>query len=337
MIEDVQEIWGLLEASGPSMDQFRVREVMNIELVAGRILLGLDNHHHRHLLIPVPQNTRLVTDRRSSGVQIVAHPLVDAGTLRTFVDLVCLKPHLQEMFSILVNEVLEMLKKNSSQPDQTCHQVLQRWRELLERDPSNLVGIEKLVGVFGELWFLREVTQRNPSAVQYWIGPRGSRHDFAFGTLAVEVKSTLSRRGRFVEIHGLQQLEAPENGHLFLAVLEFEQLPTSGESLRELVESIVSLGGDRYTLLNLLAQVDVSLLTLDAYNDISFRVYESRIYEVKDGFPRITSDSFTEGTLPKGVIKLTYQIDLSIEPPAPLNGGAVEKLYTELDAEMKML
>jgi len=247
-----------------------------------------------------------------------------------------LKPHLHELFSILVNEVLDLLKKDPSRPDQTCRQVLNRWRELLEREPGSL-GIEKLVGLFGEMWFLREMVLRSPNAVRYWTGPKGARHDFSIGTLAVEVKSTLSRRGRFVEIHGHEQLEPPENGELYLAVLKLEQIPASGESLPELVESIVQHGGDKYTLLQLLAQVDVRLLTFGEYKDIRFRLYESRIYKVNDAFPRITSNSFVGGVLPQGVISLAYQVDLSSEPPEPLNESAVVTLLTELSSRMDTL
>jgi hypothetical protein len=333
----MQEMWGLLETAEPTADQLRVREVTSIELATGQILLGLDIHRCRHLLIPVAHNTRITADRRSSGVQIVAHPLLDRGQLQPFVDLVCLKPHLHELFSILVNEVLDLLKKDSSRPDQTCRQVLDRWRELLEREPSGLLGIEKLVGLFGELWFLREMVQRNPNAVRYWTGPRGSRHDFSVGTLAIEAKSTLSQRGRFVEIHGHQQLEPPDKGELYLTILKLEQVPALGESLPELIESIMQQGGDRYTLLNLIAQVDVGLLTLDEYKDIRFRLNENRIYEVNGEFPRIISNSFVDGTLPNGVIKLTYQIDLSTEPPVPLDSSAVVQLFTELSSVMDTL
>lgn len=337
MIEDVQEMWGLLETAGPIADQLRVRELTSIELAVGRILLGLDIHHRRHLLIPVAQNKRITADQRSSGVQIVAHPLLDRGALQPFVDLVCLKPHLHELFSILVNEVLDLLKKDPFRPDEVCRQVLDRWRELLEREPTGSVGIEKLVGLFGELWFLREMVQRNPNAVRCWTGPRGARHDFSIGSLAVEIKSTLSRRGRFVEIHGHEQLEPPENGELYLVVLKLEQEPASGQSLPELVESIVQYGGDRHTLLQLLAQVDIRLLTLGEYKDIRFRLYESRIYKVNDEFPRITSNSFLGGVLPQGVISLAYQVDLSSEPPEPLSEGKVVKFFTELSSRMDTL
>jgi hypothetical protein len=337
VIEDVQEMWELLETANLTADQLRVREVTSIELATGRILLGLDTLHRRHLLIPVAQNTRIAADHRSSGVQIVAHPLLDRGALRPFVDLVCLKPHLHELFSILVSEVLDLLKKDPIRPDQVCRLVLDRWRELLEGELAGTVGIEKLVGLFGELWFLREMVQRTSNAVHCWTGPRGARHDFSIGNLAVEIKSTLSRRGRFVEIHGHKQLEQPENGELYLGVLKLEQEPLLGESLPELVKSIIQQGGDRFTLLQLLAQVDVRLLSLSEYKDIRFHLYESRIYKVNDAFPRITSNSFVGGVLPQGVISLAYQVDLSNEPPEPLNESAVVTLLTELSSRIDTL
>jgi hypothetical protein len=233
--------------------------------------------------------------------------------------------------------VLSLLQENLSRPDLICHQVLDRWRELLEHVSSNVLGMEKLIGLFGELWFLREMVQRHPKAVGYWTGPKGSRHDFSIGAFAIEVKTTLSRHGRFIEIHGHQQLEPPEDGKLYLVVIKLEQVPALGENLPELVESIIQSGGDRYTIFNLMAQIDTSLLQLNDYKDIRFRLYERRIYEVNDSFPRVISESFIGGTLPNGVLKLNYQIDLSNEVPEPLNNNVVEELFLELSSRIDAL
>lgn len=335
MSEDLQEMWSLLETSIPLDDQLRVREVTGIDFAEGSILLGLDVHHHRHLLIPVAHNGRIITDRRSSGVQILPHPLLDRGKLQPFVDLVCLKPHLDTLFSILVDEILDLLRKDSTSPDKVCHQILDRWRELLEREPAGTISMEKLVGIFGELWFLREMIQRNSNAIRYWTGPRGAPHDFSIGNLAIEVKSTLARRGLFIEIHGHDQLELPPNGSLYLSILKLEQVPLLGESVPEMIEAIVNFGGDKHTLLQMLAQVDIRLLAFDQYKDIRFRLNESRIYEVDDKFPGITSRSFVGGTLPQGIISLSYQIDLTSEPPKPLSENAVMSLLTILSSLME--
>lgn len=322
--------WDLLEILEAPADELRVREIENIKITAGQILIGLDALGHRHLLIPVDPGTRIIEDRRSNGVQITSHPLLDRNKLRLFVDLVCLKPHLHELFSIIIGEVLELLKSDDSRPDLTCRKVLDQWRELLEREFVGQVRIEKLVGLFGELWHLREVVRCDPNAVYCWTGPRGRRHDLSTNRVALEVKASLSSQGRFFEIHGHEQLEPPINGRLYLAAMKLVQVPASGESLQEIVESIVILGGDRNTLLALLIQTGIGNNELNRSKNIRFSVVENRVYEVGEGFPRIISASFTYGSLPSGVVKLTYQIDLSTEPPYPLDKNAVGKLYASM-------
>jgi len=193
----------------------------------------------------------------------------------------------------------------------------------------DLLGLEKLIGIFGELWFLRELVKHEPIVVHCWTGPKGYHYDLFIGKFAIEVKTTQSRHDLFIEIHGNQQLEPPENGQLYMVVVRVEQTTSSGESIPELVDAIVSLGGDHQTLLSLLAQIDPSLLAFDSYRDTRFSVLESRIYEVNAEFPRLTSESFVDNVLPAGVIILDYQIDLSTIPPSFL-GDDVIKFYKKL-------
>src|SRR5205085_12335638 len=101
--------WKLHQLSLPPLNELRLQEIKNIDIVSALIFIGLDNFSHRHLLMPVDRVITIIEDKRSSGVQIIAHPLLDGNTLQPFVDLVCLKPHLQELFSVIINEVLESL------------------------------------------------------------------------------------------------------------------------------------------------------------------------------------------------------------------------------------
>ena len=337
MTRDTLSVWELLEALEPMAQGLRVREAIDSESSYGHILFGTDIHRHRHLLIPIIPDSKITEDRHSSGVQMVAHTLDDNGANKRFVDLVCLKPHLNELFSIITDEVLSQIKENPTRPDYVCHQVLERWRELLEREATSLPGLEKLIGLFGELWFLRELVKHDFSAIRYWTGPKGHQHDFSLSKFAIEVKTTQSRYGLFIEIHGHKQLEPPENGQLYLVVVRVEQVVSSGESIPELIDSIVSLGGDRQMLLSLLAQIDLSLLAFDSYKDTHFSMLERRIYEVNEDFPCITTKSFVGDTLPAGVIKLNYQIDLSTEPPYFLDNSGVEQFYTELFLDQDQL
>jgi Putative PD-(D/E)XK family member, (DUF4420) len=330
--EELHETWNILEALSPAAGELQVREA-DLEVSSNHVLFGVNAQKHWHVLIPVLPGTKIAEDRHSSGVQILKHRLVDRGRLRPFVDLVCLKPHLHRLFSIIISEVLSALEINAFYPDRTCQQVLNRWRELLNEEPTR-ISMEKYIGLFGELWFLRKMVQYSPEIVQYWIGPEGGRYDFSIGSIAIEVKTTLSPYGRRVEIHGHRQMEPPENGKLYIVVLKLEHLPGTGESVQGLIDSIVSNGVDLHTLLILLARADVRLADLETFYDTCFQVLENRIYAVNDDFPCITSKSFTNATLPPGVIRLNYQVDLSNEPPYPLDENTVEGLYSAIASEV---
>ncbi len=332
--DDLREVWHILEMSPPVAGNLRVREAAYKGDAGMPALFGIDTYGHRHVLIPIPPGITIKEDTQSSGVQIIGHSLIDNAVLRNFVDLVCLKPHLHELFLVVVSEILSHLEENPVHPDRVSHQVLDRWRELLEREPSDLPSMEKFTGLFGELWILREIVRLNPLSVQCWTGPTGSRHDVSAGDIAIEVKSSLQRHGRNIEIHGHEQLEPPANGTLYLATLKLE-LSGLGEALQDVVSSIVASGGDRYSLLTKLALIDITPAILDRCKDTRFSVVECRMYSVEENFPRITANSFVGGNLPTGVVKLTYQIDLTGEPPYPLTEDVVEEVYRTIAAKAK--
>jgi putative PD-(D/E)XK family protein DUF4420 len=334
MTEDLRQIWGMLAFPGPRSEELRVHELEGIELPAGPPLLGIDAAGQRHLLMPIPSGARVVEDTRSGGVQIVAHQLIDRVQLRLYVDVVCRKPHLHELFSVLASEIVAQLGREAGQPDLVSRSVLDRWRELLEAEPSEELSFKKLVGLFGELWHLRELVRCNPLAVGCWMGPSGARYDFVGRDLALEVKSTTARYGRLFEIHGEMQLEPPAGGNLYLAANKLEEVPAGGESAGDLVESMVSMGADRHDLLARLGVGGIHPDALERLGERRFRVIENRVYAVSVGFPRITSASFASGALPAGVLKLRYEIDLTTEPPYPLLEDEIAAVYRALTAEV---
>jgi hypothetical protein len=158
------------------------------------------------MLIPVGSTAEVREDRRSAGVQLVTHLLLDGPGVRHFIDVTCPRPHLHEVFSLLVAEMLAAVEADPERPDRAFHRVLDRWRELLDRPPSAAPDDDTVCGVLGELLQLRELVRRNPAALARWLGPTGARHDFEAPGLHLEVKTSRSRGPLLVEIHGLEQL-----------------------------------------------------------------------------------------------------------------------------------
>ncbi|GEM_PF-691302 len=330
--EDIEYTWKLLDASSPPLDDLRVRELDELEIGGRHPLFAVDGSGQRQILIPVDTIQNLQEDTMSSGVQITSRRMIDAGRLRLYVVVVCRKPHLNELFSIIVTETLNALSEDPLRPDLTAQKILSRWRELLERAPTEKPDMQTIVGVFGELWHLRNLVKINPRSVLAWQGPNEARHDITAGSISLEVKASLARTGRFIVIHGHEQLEPIGSGKLYLASMKLERVEESGENLFDLFSAITKAGGDHTVLLPLLARTGFTTYTLELCSDIRFRVKETHIYQVEGSFPRIISDTFVQGKLPSGVVKVDYIIDLTNEPPYPLTEAAVKALYQELAA-----
>jgi putative PD-(D/E)XK family protein DUF4420 len=328
----VQEAWDALQGTGRVIrGELRVF-VSDVQMPAGPVLFAVDSEGLRHLLIPVVAGHHSTEDRDSAGVQVRSRQLEDAGRLEEFVDVVCQKPHLNELFSILLTEMMQGLARDPDHPAVLCVQVLNRWRELLQREPPGVLGQEALSGLFGELWHMRELARLEPASLAIWLGPKGGRHDFLRGVMALEVKSTSSRldRPRVFEIHGVDQLRPPPGGTLHVAAMRLERAHDAGESVPDVLDEIAALGADRLELTRRTALLGFDVRDADIYRTIRFHVLEDRMYSVDAGFPRLTASSFVGGALPPGVVNLRYQIDLTGEPPHPMNQKAVRRLYEAL-------
>src|SRR5690606_1281599 len=100
-----------------------------------------------HLLIQAGSNTKLIQDKRSSGVQLLVTVWGEGKDRSSYVDLTCQKPHLNGLFDLVVYDVVSELFKSTETPDRVCLIVLNRWRELLVRDSVPLPDKNTIVGL----------------------------------------------------------------------------------------------------------------------------------------------------------------------------------------------
>lgn len=322
--------WRLLEAHVASTPgEYAVNDV-GMEVRGEAVLFGVDGDRCRHLLIPVENDAELQEDRRSAGVQVVVHELLERQDRRRFVDLACRRPNLNGVFAILAGEVLDELRKDETQPDVLCIEILDRWRELLKSHGTGMLGTAALVGIFGELWQLRKASAHNPRCVDAWVGPNGRRHDFERGGVALEVKASTLRHGRLFEIHGHRQLEAPDGGQLYLAAMKLEEVVDRGHAVPDLLQQLFEAGVPRQPVVARLAKLGYDVGHEEVYRQQRFAVVEDRLYQVEDAFPKIVGGSFGSGDIPAGVVDLKYVIDLTGEPPFPLSDEDVAEVFKRL-------
>lgn len=311
----------LSEAQGLGPDSaYPVQEIREVQLPAGFPLLASDALGQRHLLLPIPQGVRTIKDQRSTGVQLAAAEWrSDSGEPVRVVDIVCRKPHLNDLFDLIILDVLNGLAEGAARPDAVGRRVLDRWRELLSHEPAEMPDKAIIIGMLGELLMLERLAALHPDALTCWTGPNGARHDFSGRRAALEVKSTLRTHGLVLTINGLTQFQPPPDSALHLAVSQFEEAPQDGVSVGQMVERLVEAGVDRAALLERMAKVGFTPEVIAKIGDQRFRLLALKQYTVDDSFPRIVPASFVGGAAPSGVVGLTYEIDLSAAPPYPLS------------------
>jgi hypothetical protein len=316
----------LLRTESPTAASIRVRD-SDVAVTGGTILHGLDTDGHLHLLVPLISGEDAATDQRSAGVQLRLTTLASGGHQNWYLDVICMLPHLDPLFCQVADEMLEEMRHDPGQPAIACQMVLDRWRELLERGRTKLLGPEQLIGLLAELIVLDQLAVRDPvTALARWTGPLGHRFDFVSGSNAIEVKASGVREGRMAEVHGDRQLEPLPGGTLHLIYMRLEARDEGGETVPEFVDQIIGRGVPRIRFLEILEASGFILSDRDAYELHRYVVLEHLTYLVDDQFPRIIPASFVAGAIPSGVSRLRYTVDLSGLTPVPIPASEAIKV-----------
>lgn len=186
------------------------------------------------------------------------------------------------------------------------------WKELL----GNKNIDERIYDVLGELCVLKYLVSNGEDAE--WNGPDGASYDIETDLRFVEVKSSINRDRREVTISSQFQL-FPKEKHLDLVLCRFEPVVISGISIDSIMEEFEIMGYNTYLLNSKLEKLGFEQ-GMSARKK-KFKLHEMLQYKVDDNFPRITPESFVNGVMPVGILKITYTADLSgLSPVSLLNG-----------------
>jgi hypothetical protein len=148
--------------------------------------------------------------------------------------------HLHQPFLNLIFAICDQLLSGSGTAAKAVESALADFRQLLAG--GDLLSDERLQGLFGELWTLRELIQVNGAkSVEAWTGPKRLTHDFRYGRTELELKTTASASPRH-RINGAGQLVPSVGCSLYLvSVLAQPTGPAAGNSVPELVSRITAL------------------------------------------------------------------------------------------------
>jgi hypothetical protein len=196
---------------------------------------------------------------------------------------------------------------------------IRSWQEFMRRGTPRVLSPEAELGLIGELHILGLITEAGyPAAlaVESWMGPRRGLHDFALPAGVIEVKTALENRGFPAHIASLNQLDDSVVTPIFLAAVHVTSSP-SGTTLSQRIDALRAILTVDYSAR---ADFDGRLIEagfIDSMRDSyvrSFHISALHYFRVSEEFPRLTPS-----TVPRGVTKASYELDLDLVTQPPLS------------------
>lgn len=186
---------------------------------------------------------------------------------------------------------------------------LTRWSRFFERYGQEGLSSEEQRGLYGELRWLQHMVHAGIeplAAVNSWKGCRRNYHDFEANGHVVEVKTTMTKEPRKVQINNERQLDDRGLISLHLFILTLAKSSGGGVTLPDLVHSLRGFFSGKpvaYTFEHSLREAGYLDIHAHLYNS-SYSAIKEDLFRVREGFPRITD-------VPQGLGDLCYTVVLA--------------------------
>lgn len=253
---------------------------------------------------------------KGSGFLVSKVVLIDQAPNYSWVALCRQRAGNPDLFAIMSDDIVVTLEEQKIADNDRLFGIflsrIRAWQDFMRIGREEILSPEAEVGLFGELTILNDLLGSGmpvETVINSWQGSLDGTHDFSLGTGAIEVKSTVSPSGFPAKIGSLEQLDDSLIRPLYLAAVRLELIQT-GIRLPELVGAII---GQLEHFPTALAEFNSRLIhagyleTMAGRYTRKFTTISSRLYYVKEGFPRLTYAS-----VPMEVRSARYEIDLDL-------------------------
>lgn len=190
------------------------------------------------------------------------------------------------------------------------------WHNMLRRRREGLLATEEIIGLIGELLFLRDQIMPRAGVAQSvaaWRGAHRDKQDFAIGAWQIEVKTQLSTSDQRLLISSEAQL-GTAGSRLFVCHQAIARAPAGAAlSLNALVDGLTHQCAEAGQVI--LEEFETGMEACryarrEEYDEPAWLLTDRRLFEVRDDFPRLTP-----AMLPAGVHDVSYAILLAACQP----------------------
>lgn len=272
---------------------------------------ALSSSGEARLLLPIGATETIPKLPSTAALSVSDCIYTYKGRSQRFLDIVCQPPDLERVFSEVVDELLSRVCEGVNALEAAAS-TLSDFQELLIPESDKTIAFETIIGLAGELVFLSSLLDIAPEAIHLWRGPLKERHDFRKDSFAFEIKTSSRPGNQEVIISAVDQLLPPTNGKLMLVHQVLEEVSDGNISVSSLAAEIASKASDPKLFMDLLEKAGCKDPDGAAWNKYSFKSENQEMYRVGNDFPRIIPETFQEGSIPKGVLGISYSIDLTV-------------------------
>lgn len=221
----------------------------------------------------------------------------------------------EDIFKALCSNLMSATRSLNRTQDGAGIQIifnrLKRWQELLKARKEKLLSQSQIIGLFGELLFLKEflLIQMSPmDALMAWRGPYSDEQDFLIGSWMLEVKTQLISSDRKLHISSVDQLDIT-SGNILICYQTLEiakDKDIAAHSLNSLVAGLMELFNPEHSEVTDMLQailIEFGYIRREEYDDARWMLHDRVYYHVNDEFPALRATM-----LPNGVEDVRYSI-----------------------------
>lgn len=258
--------------------------------------------------IPASVANRAANIRRTQAIRLER---VNANDQEHVILLLLHEPGLADVFSLFTDDLLQhlVLTQDAEQAVSKLYSRFEHWQQLFARIASDVIGLERQRGLFGELTILRELLDRYTDAPEIWDcwrGPYSANHDFSMSGTALEVKTSAASLP-VMRISSEIQLDQTGWRHVVLCLVHLNEVRGGPQTLTELIQSLLKRSS-RVPSIELafrskLLKVGVDASHYGIFSEFGYTVRSIQCFNVTEDFPAIRRSE-----LSNAIGKVTYEL-----------------------------